>query len=53
MIVADAGNNRLSVFTTEGKFVRTIGRKGSGPGEFVGPRGVAVILCPDARSPNT
>ncbi|MBC7895111.1 MAG: 6-bladed beta-propeller [Cytophagaceae bacterium] len=32
--VADGGANELRVFDARGAFVRTIGRKGSGPGEF-------------------
>ena len=30
----DTSQKRIMVFTTEGRFVRTIGRQGSGPGEF-------------------
>jgi hypothetical protein len=35
--VADAGANDIKVFGPDGKFVRTLGRKGQGPGEFQGP----------------
>ena len=34
--VMDVGNNRIAVFSPEGMYVRQIGRKGSGPGEFRG-----------------
>ena len=42
--VSEWGNNYVSVFTTSGRFVHTIGRHmhGSGPGELDGPRGVVV-----------
>jgi hypothetical protein len=30
----DAGNNRIQKLDSEGKFIKTIGRKGQGPGEF-------------------
>jgi hypothetical protein len=32
--VLDAGNHRIVLFSTEGRFLRTIGRAGQGPGEF-------------------
>jgi hypothetical protein len=35
--VADAGANDIKVFGPDGKFVRALGRKGQGPGEFQGP----------------
>ena len=41
--VADTGNNRVLVFSEDGQFVRTIGSQGSGPGQFSGPTGVAVL----------
>jgi hypothetical protein len=34
--VLDAGNFRLQIFDAEGGFVRSVGQKGQGPGEFVG-----------------
>ena len=40
--VADAGAEHLKVFGPDGKFVRTIGRKGQGPGEFQGPEFVEI-----------
>jgi len=36
LVVADAGNNRLQVFDTTGKFLRTIGLPGGTTGEQVG-----------------
>ena len=30
-------NHRVSVFTSEGVFVTSFGRRGSGPGEFANP----------------
>lgn len=35
--VSDMVNNHVLVFTPQGKLARTIGRKGSGPGELQGP----------------
>ena len=38
----DSGNNRISVFTTGGKYERTIGREGKGEGEFMNPRKICI-----------
>lgn len=38
LVVLDEGNVCLYVFSEEGKFLRMIGRRGQGPGEFIGPR---------------
>jgi len=32
--ILDSGNNRIHVFDNSGKYIRTIGKKGQGPGEF-------------------
>jgi NHL repeat len=40
--VAEQGNNRVSVFTTAGTFLRSFGSPGDGAGELSNPRGVAV-----------
>jgi hypothetical protein len=32
--ILDSGNKRIQVFGPDGKYVRTIGRRGQGPGEF-------------------
>lgn len=42
VIVSDAGDLRLVVFSAEGKVLGTIGRKGKGPGEFESPTGPAI-----------
>jgi hypothetical protein len=42
VIVSDAGDIRLVVFSAEGKLLGTIGRKGKGPGEFESPTGPAI-----------
>lgn len=34
--VLDSGNFRIQVFDSNGKYLRTIGRRGQGPGEFPG-----------------
>lgn len=39
--VLDMQKVRISIFTPEGEFVRSIGRQGSGPGEFMLPSGMA------------
>ena len=36
--VLDAGNYRVQKFSSDGKYLMTIGRKGQGPGELLGPR---------------
>ena len=40
--VEDSGNNCVFVFNFKGKFLKTIGRKGQGPGEFAQPTGLYV-----------
>ena len=40
--VADSGNNRIQMFTSEGVFVSQWGTYGSGDGEFTSPVGVSV-----------
>jgi 6-bladed beta-propeller len=42
LYIADALDCAIKVFSAEGRFVRSIGRKGSGPGELDFPSGVAV-----------
>ena len=42
MIVVDSGNNRLQVFTPEGKLVAQCGKAGSGDGEFNKPWGISL-----------
>jgi len=37
LFVLDSGNHRVQVFGPDGKFLKTIGRKGQGPGEFFMP----------------
>ncbi len=34
LYILDSGNNRIQKLNSEGKFIKTIGRKGQGPGEF-------------------
>ena len=41
-IMTEYSNNCVSVFTCEGKFLTSFGTKGSGPGQFSHPRGIAV-----------
>ena len=42
VFVADFGNNRIQAFRLDGSFVRSWGSRGSAPGQFHGPRGLAV-----------
>ncbi len=41
IVVADAGNDRLQVYDQLGRAVGSYGGTGSGPGQFLAPRGVA------------
>ncbi|MFC1554974.1 6-bladed beta-propeller [candidate division KSB1 bacterium] len=34
LYITDSGNYRIQIFDPDGKYLRTIGRKGQGPGEF-------------------
>lgn len=34
MFVSDSGGNRVVVYSSKGEFLKTLGRKGQGPGEF-------------------
>jgi hypothetical protein len=57
LYVLDAGNHRVSVFGPDGRFVRQIGRRGNGPGEFSMPIGVAIsadgrVVVQDAGNGN-
>ena len=38
----DRGGGRVSIFTSQGKFIKSFGKKGKHDGEFNAPRGVAV-----------
>lgn len=42
LFVTDRITSAVHVFDTLGRHVRTIGQKGQGPGEFLGPRGLAI-----------
>jgi len=42
LCIADAVDCAIKVFSTEGRFVRAVGRKGGGPGELNFPSGIAV-----------
>ena len=43
LFVTDRITSAVHVFDTLGRHVRTIGKKGQGPGEFLGPRGLAIV----------
>ena len=40
--IGECGNNRVSIFSTDGKFIESFGRGGKGPVEFSSPYGLAV-----------
>ncbi len=40
--ILDSGNNRIQKLDPEGKFIKTIGRKGQGPGEFQATRSMEI-----------
>ena len=42
IVVAESGGNCVSIFSARGESIRTFGVEGSAPGQFTGPRGVAV-----------
>jgi sugar lactone lactonase YvrE len=42
LYVSDFGADRVQVYDADGKFLRTIGRRGDNYGEFTRPKGVAV-----------
>ncbi len=53
--VADTGNFRIQVFGSDGEYLRTIGRRGEGPGEFARPPNVVTVagdrvIVPGARN---
>jgi len=51
--VTDHGNNRIQVFSSDGTFLRSFGRKGDKQGEFGFPSGIAFdkhILVADSRN---
>lgn len=41
-IVSDTGNNRIQEMTTDGKCVKCVGSRGTGPLQFQYPRGIAI-----------
>ena len=47
LYVLDRGSHRVMVYDASGRFVRQIGRKGGGPGNFSAPMAMAVF--PDGR----
>lgn len=42
LLVSDIGSSAVQVYDSEGKFERTIGKQGVGPGMFARPKGVAM-----------
>jgi hypothetical protein len=46
IVVLDGQGRHLKVFTPDGKYQRTIGRAGGGPGELGAVRGAVVLMAP-------
>ncbi len=53
LYVLDTGNHRIQIFNPDGTFLRTIGQKGQGPGEFNFPgsldidaQGILIVASP-------
>ena len=42
LYVSDTFNDRIEVFDADGKFIRTFGKAGDGPGYFARPKGIAI-----------
>ena len=42
LYVVDTQNHRIQVFNPEGKYIQSIGKKGTGPGEFLLVHDVAI-----------
>ena len=42
ILVCDKGNNRINIFSPDGKSLQCIGTKGNGPLQFNAPHGIAV-----------
>src|ERR1035437_4075170 len=40
--VTDPINHQVHLFSKEGDYVQSLGKRGSGPGEFLAPHGIAV-----------
>lgn len=40
--ILDSGNLRIQAFGPDGRYIRTIGRKGQGPGEFASPNSIDI-----------
>ena len=40
--VCESGNSRVSIFSTDGEFIKSFGQKGDGPAQFNWPRGIAL-----------
>ncbi len=45
VFVAEYANDRVSVFTSQGQFVRTFGAWGTEPGQFSAPYGITADRC--------
>lgn len=42
ILILDSGNKRIQKFNLKGKYLRTIGKKGIGPGEFSNPTNMSI-----------
>ena len=44
IVVTEQGNNRVQVFSSDGTYLRSFGRKGNKQGEFNYPRGITILI---------
>lgn len=42
ILILDSGNHRIQKYSSDGKYLATIGRKGQGPGEFTSPMSMCI-----------
>ena len=42
LYIVDMGNHRIAIFTTDGEYVNSFGQRGTDPGQFYEPLGIAV-----------
>ena len=56
IIISDYDSNAIKIYTESGQHIHTLGRKGNGRGEFIGPYGVCIsklgIICVVSENPN-
>jgi hypothetical protein len=43
ILILDAGNHKIKIYDKDGSYLREFGRKGSGPGEFIGATRLEIL----------